>query len=130
MAWKVQWAKRCERKVTSLTELDALLDDLHTKHQGDRAVLVTVESPESGDSLAIGVGRDLSVLNYVPGTGDPPYFTSLGNESAKGTIVFHFMGQWSEFSMRNAIPFDQARKAVRFFFETGKLSDKVKWEED
>ncbi len=69
---KVQWAEDREKHVCSVSELDALLDHLHAEYHGDRAVIVTVEAPESGGSLAIGVGRDMTVLNYVPASGSPP----------------------------------------------------------
>jgi len=128
--WNVQWAEDGEKQVSSLSELDALLDYLHAKYHGDRGVIVTVEAPDKGGSLAIGVGRDMSVLNYVPGSGDPPYLSSIGDLTGEGAIVFQFMGQWSEFPIRHAISLDSAREAVKHFFETGRLSDEIRWEED
>ncbi len=125
--WTIQWNDGCEKEVNSLVELDSLLDRLHGD---DQPVMAVVESPTNGDSLAIGLGRDVSVLNFVPGSGDPPYFTSLGTDMRDEPVQFNFMGEQSEFPMRNAIPLDAARNAVREFFESGRRSSSIEWEED
>jgi len=125
--WKIQWNGDCEKEVASLGDLEALLDQLHDKNQ---AVMVVVESPANGDSLAIGLGRNVSVLNFVPGAGDPPYFTSLGFDMSEEPIEFNFMGEQSEFPMRNTVSIDVARNAIREFFESGKMASSIEWEED
>jgi hypothetical protein len=128
--WKVQWSADGQREISSLSELDSLLDELHAKYQGDRAIIVTIEAPGDGGTLAIGVGRELSVLNYVPASGNPPYLSSVGDLTGDETIIFHFMGQWSEFPIRHAISFESAREAVRYFFKTQRLPDSIIWEKD
>ncbi len=125
--WKIQWNGDSEAEVASIAELDALLDQIHST---GCAVMAVVESPANGDSLAIGLGRTVSVLNFVPGTGDPPYFSSVGADERDESVEFNFMGEQSEFPMRNTISVESARIAMREFFETGKLATSVEWEED
>jgi hypothetical protein len=71
---KVQWNFSCEQTVASVEDLDSLLDQLHAQGQ---PVMAVIESA-NGDSLAIGLGRILSVLNFVPASGDPPVLYKFG----------------------------------------------------
>lgn len=128
--WKIQWNGDGEQCVRTVQQLDDLLDRLHAEYEGGVPVLVVIESPMNGDSLAVAVGSSISVVSFVSGSGDPPYFTSLGAHSDEGTIEFNFMGHLSECSRTNAVPIDVAREVVRQFFRTGALSELVQWEQD
>ena len=76
------------------------------------------------------MGRKLSVLSYVPSSGDPPYLLSVGNcEDGEKILVFRSMGEWTEFLTRNAIPVAVALEAMEHFCETGTLSENINWEE-
>jgi len=124
----VRWAEdRCST-VSSICELDELIDSLSGQIDTDLPLLVEVEAVSTGNSLAIGIGRDVSVLNFVSRSGDPPCFTSVGDPDADGTVVFFYIGAWSEFRMRSVIPWAQARSALRRFAETGRLPKNVEWE--
>lgn len=129
--FRVAWEDQ-ERLVATVDQLDTLLDDIHRDHQEDKAVLASIELDSTGDSLAIGLGKDRSVLNFVSGSKDPPYFTSVGHEGEDNDepIVFRYMGQWSEFLLRNTVPIDTAREAVRTFCRTGEIPNDVRWEQD
>jgi hypothetical protein len=128
--WKIQWSSDDVACVNSIRELDPLLDRLHEEHQDVQPILATVESTSNGDSLAIGLGRPQSVLTFVPGSGDPPYFSSVGDGEGDEVLEFSFMGDLSEIPVRNAVPIAVARQAMREFIETGALSKKVRWEQD
>jgi hypothetical protein len=119
-----------EQQATSINDVDRVLDGLHAEFAGRDPHLVTVELNETGDSLAIGLGRDRSVLNYVAGSKDPPYFTSVGALQADEPIAFLFGGEWSEFPLRSSVPISVARQAMRHFCATGKLMPVVQWEQD
>jgi hypothetical protein len=129
MNFKVQWAENGQKDVCTLSELDAVLDDLQDKHCGE-PVLVAIEGPENRGSLTIGLGLDRSVLNHVPASGDPPYLSSIGNADAEGIVVFYYMGHWTEIRQLHLIPIDLAREAARYFFVTGRLLEQVKWQPD
>ncbi len=125
---RLRWANS-EMHVGTIDEMDALLDTLHDDAVRTEPMLVSVELMPSGDSLSIGLGRDVSVLNYVAGTGDPPYFTSSGGPRGDATVHFFYMGEWSEYLLENAVPVGVARQAIRHFWATGKLDPNVAWEE-
>lgn len=127
---KVQWGPASELQVDSVEQLDVLLDQLDSEHHADEAILVVVESDDSGNTLTIGVGRNLSVLSFVPGSGDPPYYSSVGDEESEELVTFRYMGESTEFPLRKCIPRELAREAVRHFAATGERSDQVSWEED
>jgi hypothetical protein len=119
-----------EQPASSIHDVDRILDELHANFAGEDPQLVTVELNKTGDSLAIGLGRDRSVLNYMSGSKDPPYFTSTGELEEDEPIAFRFGGEWSEFPMRSSIPTSMARQAMRYFCATGKLSSAIQWEQD
>jgi hypothetical protein len=129
--WNIRWQARGRKKVTRSADVERLLQDLHHRFlKKATPVLVTIETPRNKDSLAIGVGAKESILNYVPGSGEPPYFSSVGDPSAEGTIAFAFMGDWTELPMKTAIPFDLALKGVTYFLQTGRLAPCITWEQD
>ena len=126
--FKARWAEKPEVAIGTVEELDRLLDQLQQENIPS-PVLVTVELQSSGDSLSIGLGRKESVLNFVSGSGNPPYWSSVGEHEEDEAVGFNFMGELSEIPLRHLIPLDLARQAVRDFVRTGKLSQIVKWEE-
>ena len=67
------------REVNSRADLDALLDEIAAESERDKKPrLVSVNLPD-GTSLALGLGRRESVLQFVSASADPPYFTSRGD---------------------------------------------------
>lgn len=118
-----------EEHVDSLDAVERRLDQLQEKFRSGEPTLVTVVRANTGDSLSIGLGAELSVLNFVRGDKNPPYFTSAGTTNADGAISFRFGDEWSEYPLRAGVSIDRARAAVRRFCETGELSEIVTWEE-
>jgi hypothetical protein len=99
------------------------------EHASVDGVDAALELGDTGDCISIGLGADRSVLNYVGASGDPPYFTSRGEQAGDAFISFRFGGEWSEFPAHNSVPTSLARAAVRRFCETGKLPSEIDWEE-
>ena len=118
-----------EVHLATLREVERLLDLFHEDFRS-KPTLVTVERLENDDCLTIGLGSDLSVLNYMRGHKNPPYYTSLGEPSAEGVIGFIFGGELTDFRLRNAVPVSAARAALTRFCETGELPEEVGWEMD
>ena len=125
----LSWAENASVSVHSLQELDQRLDELHRQAREEQGLIAGIERPD-GTALSIGLGRDRSVLNYMSSL-DPPYFTSYDPESdQEGTVVFYYYGQWSEFSADAAVPMDDAREAVRRFYENGERPENIDWRMD
>jgi hypothetical protein len=90
---------------------------------------VTVERVDNGDSLSIGLGANVTVLNYVRGDQNPPYYTSSGGTDADETISFLFGAEWSEYPLKFAVSISTGRAAIKRFCETGQLLESVVWVE-
>lgn len=127
----VRWSEsEPERTAGTLEELEAILSDLQSVAARDKPLLVCVERSPGKDSLSIGLGRAVSVLNFVAGSGDPPYYTSRGDsDDDDGTMHFYFMDSWSEFPNKCAISLEDALSAMRHFWRTGERDPAVRWEE-
>jgi hypothetical protein len=133
------------QEVSTVAELDALLDQLALSFPADAPVLVDVVRA-NGDGLAIGIGqpilyaedddyeetdedRNLTVLSFVDAGNNPPYYNSLASQPFPGDIAFFYHGQDSEFSGDSAIPLHEAREAIRRFVTGDGLPDNVQWQE-
>ena len=110
--FNVSWNNHME-DVASLDDVECLLDGVHRETFRGEAQLVTVERQSGGDSLTIGLGRDISILSYIPGDNNPPYLLSVGELQGDEVMVFRFMGDWSEFPLKNGLPIAVARAAMR-----------------
>jgi len=115
---------------TSCEEVEEFLDRLEKEVLGQVPVLVQIENESTRDTLKVGVGGPQSVLDYVPGSLDPPYYASLGDIGAQGSLMFRFQGEATEIPAKNAVARDLAREAVRFFCATGKRSPALEWDVD
>jgi hypothetical protein len=123
----ITWQGTTER-LASCHELDHRLSEIHERLKQETPALVTIERDQGDDSLSIGLGLDLSVLNYTGPNGDPPYYTSGGGDDVDLPIAFQYEGEWSEFPLRNAVAVTLARTAVAHYCQTGELTHEVRWE--
>ena len=115
--------------VTCEDELRQALADV--ERDAARQPLIAEVTLDGGDSLSIGLGREVSVLSYVAESGNPPYFSSQGASrvpDGKG-LVFYYYGHWSEFPPSAAVPVEDAVQAVRYFCRHGGLSSQLRWVE-
>ena len=124
---RVTWGEGHEALIDSVRALDTLLDHL----QGEAAVepFMAEVTASSGDSLALGLGTAATVLSWVAASGEPPYFSSLGDETADGVLVFRYAGSWSEYPASSAISYEEGRQAVREFLLTGTRPANRAWTE-
>lgn len=96
-----------------------------------RRPLIAEVTLDAGDSLSIGLGREVSVLSHVGASGNPPYFSSQGHAQARDGegVVFYYHGHWTEFPLSRAVPVEDAVEAVRYFCKHGELSPLLDWVE-
>jgi hypothetical protein len=129
--YRVVWGRDRAQEVDSPAGLEALLDQITTESElEEKPRLVSVNLPD-GTSLAVGLGRHESVLNFVSASANPPYFTSKGTDSRDDRVVhFYYQDSWTEFPVKNLIPVSQARDAVRLFAKDGRRPQNVEWEID
>jgi hypothetical protein len=124
----VIWGEGDEARVSSVAALDELLDELSRQAEGERPFIVELVA-DSGATVSIGLGRPLSVANFVPASLDPPYLQSSGGDSSAEELVFYYQGDYSEFPPESGIPIDQARQCLRQFLTNGELPSNIAWQE-
>ncbi len=90
--------------------------------------MVTLNAPD-GSCLVIGLGRELSVLNYIAPGGWPAQHV-VGDEANEGLIDYMCFGQFSEMPARYAVPLEDAIDAAVEYFSSGKLTEKLQWQND
>jgi len=129
------WNDRGEFKISTLEELEQILDRFEEQHQGNKASIVQIFLP-SGTYMMVGLGHhhQLSCLSYVsPHDSFCPCRIGIGdkNDKSKEVIEFLYGNQTEEFRKRESIPKEIARRAVRYFVQTGgELTDEVTWDTD
>ncbi|MFX0093584.1 MAG: Imm1 family immunity protein, partial [Candidatus Hodarchaeota archaeon] len=118
----INWSEEHPHKtVTNSDELDAFLNQLASEATSDTPNLVTISHP-NGATLSIVLGADWTVLDHINASGNPPYYSSLGIDN-EGIFTCYYLGSHhTEKPMRYAIPIDEAREAVGYFFQTGERS--------
>jgi hypothetical protein len=124
---RLEWETK-QTEVRSVRELDQVLDRLTAEAKATRPFVAQLFAAD-GATLAMGLGRDATIMTYIPANLDPPYFHSVGKQRG-AALVFHFGGDWSEFPRRQALPVNEAREAMRRFFANPTLPANIDWEED
>ncbi len=126
----MSWTLDNEENRFEIPNAEKLRQYLHEFHQHaqQKPVIVTLNAPDKS-CLAIGLGRDLSVLNYIAPGGWPALHV-VGDEANDGVIDYMCFGQFSQIPARNTIPIDRAIEAAVEFFNSGKLAEALQWEND
>jgi uncharacterized protein YdeI (YjbR/CyaY-like superfamily) len=124
---RLEW-ETTHTDVRSERELDQVLDRLTAEARATRPFVAQLFSAD-GASLGMGLGRDSTIMSYIPANLDPPYLHSVGEQDGD-PLVFYFGGDWSEFPRRQAVPVSEGREAMRRFFANPSLPANIEWEED
>ncbi len=123
----LEWRAQSHR-IESVDELDSILDRIAQASDGMLPVLIELVRPPGGESLKIGLGGPRSVLEYMSGSQEPPYFVSIGQREESGCEIYLFDGEQTEIPRKHLIAVEDARRAARVFFTTGELPKDVQWE--
>jgi len=84
-------------------------------------------SPDSGQSLGLGIGRKVTVVTYQDSL-DPPYFISLGNKEAIGTEWFCYGKEQTEYLARNLVAMNEGLEALKQFVINRMQPGNLAWE--
>ena len=83
-----------------------------------------------GYEMLLGVGLPQSFVHIESQTRKPPYFITVGDPAAEGTVSFYLHGAHpTEILRRNLISTPEAVRVAREFLESGQRSNSVEWEE-
>lgn len=129
-----QWGRDESREVSTVTELDTLLDELDAESRTlplPYAVTLWTGPHPDGDrgyALTLVVGTETSPVDWsCPG---PPYGRASwnGGTTDQPYFVADSGGQWSELPAWMPIPTPEARESARrFFTSAGQCPDNIPW---
>lgn len=123
---KLMWNGINHVTVHSVHDLDHFLDRLTIDAQDELPFTVELQmSPDTG--LSIVVGGEASHMEWFAETSRPPAVGCSGPWDSDDLIVFLHQGEYSELPKRFFIPHDQARDAMREYFQTGSRPRNVVW---
>lgn len=115
-----------EEPIRSPDQLVRRLDEIAADH-ADEPPLVGLYMPD-GSSVAIGLGRDHSVVSYIRDVDEPDYL-SRGSDENDEPLLFYYDGAQSEFPPNAAVSVEDAYEAMRRFLATGQRPDNIDWQQ-
>jgi hypothetical protein len=127
----VQWSEtEPPATVSTCHELDQALHQVAARCSPGHPIIVVIYV--HGYQLGIGIGLHESFVHVKrpePGAPESCLITVGGDQAKRGVAFFFLNTRHTEIPRHNLIPTSQAREIVREFFETGRRSTSVKWEE-
>lgn len=110
--------------------MDAVAVGVEESNRRGHLGLINLEVP-GGNVSSIVVGSEETVLSFVYGHGNPPYYVSRGKAESIDPVFTCFLlfEHHTEFARRNVIPMPDGIKAAREFFAVNDLPKSVAWEE-
>jgi hypothetical protein len=120
--------------INSIDKLRTQLESIQSKFHNllDDPIGVELENG-NGNTLSIGLGSHKWVLVFTQIRDDQDssfaQLCSLGDESAKGTMAFYIL-QWTELPCKWLVPQEEAWEVVKYWFETGELSNIIRWTDE
>jgi hypothetical protein len=127
MTWTIQTRADGTEPVADAEQLRTRLSEL--QEQAKKAPFFVILNAPDGSNMAIGLGRDLSVLSYSTAGGWPAQHV-VGDSHREGLLTYTYLGDFSEMPARYAIPVQEAIEATVEFFNSGRRTGRLTWEND
>lgn len=126
----MKWILEFGQELTDIYNAEQMREELFSIHNQvlHDPVIVFINAPD-GSRLAVGLGLERSVLNYIAKDGWPSCHaidTNVGN----GFLTYKLAGQDTEVPINGTVPMQDAINACMVFVRTGKLTDSFEWQED
>ena len=124
----LQWSEiESAKEIRTGIELDQLLDQITAVVRPEFPVSVRLRAHDCEVDILLGLDSSFVYLNE---TKRRRYFVTIGDLYFDGVVSFSLLSQHhTEFERRHLIPMADARRVLREFFEAGKRSTSVEWEE-
>jgi hypothetical protein len=124
----LQWSET-EPAAAVLTgeQLDQLIDRIAAGARSDFPISVRLQVHGCEVDILLGLPESFVYVNEVTPRRE---FITVGDLYIDGGVSFYLLGQHhTEFERRHLIPVATARRVLREFFDTGRRSASVEWEE-
>lgn len=124
----LQWSEtEPPAEVPTAEQLEQIVDRLAASARPDFPISVRLQV--HGCDLDLLLGTPESFV-YITELGARRYYITLGDLYIDGGVSFYLLGQYhTEFERRHLVPQATARAVFREFFQTGRRSATVEWEE-
>lgn len=111
--------------IDSVDDLERFVDFGESKAERPTAISVDVH----GYRVDLLVGHDKSFVHMTPDDHGHPYHVTVGGPPEGGVDFWLHTLHHTWFESRHLVPKPLAREAFQFFFQTGRLSPAVEWEQ-
>ena len=127
----VQWSEtEPPATVSTCHELDQVLHQVAARCTPGYPIIVAIYVHDYQVRIGIGLHESFVHVERPKSDASESCLITVGGGQAKRGVVFFFLDtRPTEIPQHNLIPTSQARGIVREFFETGRRSTSVKWEE-
>ena len=124
----LQWSEtEAPAEVPTSEQLDQHLDRLAATARPDFPISVRLQVHDCEADILLGLAESFVCVTELPAR---RYYITVGDLYLDGGVDFYLLGQHhTEFERRHLIPQATARAVFREFFQTGRRSGSVEWEE-
>jgi hypothetical protein len=116
-------------RASTIEELDRLIAMAAEEAQARGMLNVIFLDAPNGNGLSLVVGGDETVLGFVHGHRDPPYYATRGDTADLYPAMTCYVGlaHHTEFPRRHVIPYAEGLAAAHEFAVTGSLPRSAEW---
>ena len=117
--------------VDSSTALDVTLEQAELEARSLGMLNVVMLTALNGDQLSIVIGGQETVVGYIYGHGNPPYYVSSGIASVDVPVLTAYIGleHHTEYPRCWVVPMAAGRKAAHEFLIAGQRPQCIDWTE-
>jgi len=116
-------------RVSTASELDAVINMACEEARAQKMLNIVFLEAANGNVLSLVVGGDDTVLSFIHGHRNPPYFASRGAEASTHPVMTCYVGlvHHTEFPRKYIIPFEKGLIAAHEFAESEVLPQSIEW---
>ena len=116
-------------RISTATELERVIQLAGEEARTRKVLNIISLEKANGNNLSFVVGGDETVLSFIYGHRNPPYYASRGAQASTHPIVTCYVGlvHHTEFPRKYVIPFAQGLIAAHEFAESGALPQSMEW---
>ena len=119
-----------EKKQQEIADVEQLREALlAAHHQAVSEPIIALLNAPNDSRLAVGLGSNRSVLNYIAPGGWPSRH-AIDATADEGLARYKLAGQETEVQLQGTVPVQDAINACLNFMQTGKTSEALEWQED
>lgn len=124
----VQWSEtEPAAEVLTGDQLDQLIEQLAARAHPDFPIAVRLQAHGCWVDILLGLPESFVYVNELAPRRE---YITVGEVHGEDVVSFYLLGQHhTEFERRHLIPLATARRVLRQFFDTGRRSPAVEWEE-